>query len=87
MDDIRFDCDLLLMKKSAVVVLIALLMGAIVLLGTTAQNEGCLPWQERVGVGDGVFGEREDVTRCSGSRFPWGSVLLPVATAGPSLRI
>ena len=87
MDDIRVGCDRLGMKKGAVVVLVGLLLGAIVLLGTTAQNEGCLPWQERVGVGDGVFGEQEDVSRCSGSRWPWGTVLIPVAAAGPRFAI
>jgi hypothetical protein len=47
---------------------------AVVLLDLTAQNEGCLPWQERAGVGDGVFGEQEDVSRCSGSRLGvWAS--------------
>jgi hypothetical protein len=67
------------MKKATVVALIAGLFFAVLLLGATAQNEGCLPWQERVGVGDGVFGEQEDITRCSGSWFPFGSVSRPVA--------
>jgi hypothetical protein len=46
------------------------------LLAFTVENEGCLPWQERVGYGDGAFGEQTDVSRCDGSWFPFGSALL-----------
>jgi hypothetical protein len=63
------------MRKVALAALLALLLVSIVLLGTTTQNEGCLPWQERVGYGDGVFGDDEDVSRCAGSRLPFGAVM------------
>jgi hypothetical protein len=33
-------------------------------LALTAQNEGCLPWQERVGYGDGPLGEQQDYSAC-----------------------
>jgi hypothetical protein len=62
-------------KKAGIAALIVALGLAVVLLGLTAQNEGCLPWQERVGFGDGVFGEQDDVSRCSGSRLPFGSAV------------
>jgi hypothetical protein len=71
------------MRKVALAAVIGVLLLAIVLLGTTAQNEGCLPWQERVGYGDGVFGDGEDVSRCSGSRLPFGSVARPAARVLP----
>ena len=63
-------------RKFAIAAAIAALFAAVMLLGATAQNEGCLPWQERVGISDGVFGEQEDITRCSGSRLPFGSTVL-----------
>jgi hypothetical protein len=65
--------DNLLVKKVALSAVIVVLFLALVLLGATTRNEGCLPWQERVGYGDGVFGDGEDVSRCSGSRLPFGS--------------
>ena len=34
------------------------------LLALTAQNEYCLPWQERVGYGDGPLGEGQDFSTC-----------------------
>ena len=49
------------------VMLAALIVGLLVctmLLGITAQNEGCLPWQERVGYGDGPFGDQQDYSTC-----------------------
>jgi hypothetical protein len=62
-------------KRAGIAGLIVALALAVILLGFTAQNEGCLPWQERVGFGDGVFGEQDDVSRCSGSWFPFGSAV------------
>jgi hypothetical protein len=50
-------------KLAVVVVLIALLLGTM-LLAASAQNEYCLPWQERVGHGDGVLGPDDDYTTC-----------------------
>jgi hypothetical protein len=66
---------LCLVKRAGIAGLIVALALAVILLGLTAQNEGCLPWQERVGFGDGVFGEQDDVSRCSGSRLPFGSAV------------
>ena len=48
---------------------IALILVVTVLLAATVKNEGCLPWQERVG--------RENATRCSGSWFPFGWAIPP----------
>jgi len=45
------------------VVLVALLLGTM-LLASSAQNEYCLPWQERVGHGDGPLGPDQDYTDC-----------------------
>ena len=46
-----------------VLVVAALLLGTM-LLALTAQNEGCLPWQERVGYGDGPLGQQQDYSTC-----------------------
>ena len=69
----RVACDTVHVKWAIVIVILGL---AVLLLGTTVKNEGCLPWQERVGYGDGTFGEGRDVSRCSGSWFPFGSAFL-----------
>jgi hypothetical protein len=50
-------------RVTLAVLLVALLLGTM-LLGMSAQNEGCLPWQERVGYGDGPFGESQDYSTC-----------------------
>ena len=50
-------------KIAIVVVLVALLLSTM-LLAASAQNEYCLPWQERVGHGDGVLGPDNDYTTC-----------------------
>ena len=62
-------------KLAMIAIAIALVFA---LLAFTVKNEGCLPWQERVGYGDGTFGEQEDVSRCDGSWFPFGSALVLV---------
>ena len=72
------DGDTLLVKKISIATGIVALLLALLLLGATTKNEGCLPWQQRVGYGDGTFGEGEDVSRCSGSRLPFGWTALPV---------
>ena len=51
-------------RKVAITVVLIALMLATVLLAASAQNEYCLPWQERVGHGDGVFGPDQDYTTC-----------------------
>ncbi|MDH4178808.1 MAG: hypothetical protein OEV72_14660 [Thermoleophilia bacterium] len=61
------------MKFAIIAVGIALVVA---LLALTVRNEGCLPWQDRVGYGDGTFGEEEDFSRCDGSWFPFGVTLL-----------
>jgi RsiW-degrading membrane proteinase PrsW (M82 family) len=50
-------------KVTLAVLVVALLLGTM-LLGFSAQNEYCLPWQERVGQGDGPLGPDEDFTAC-----------------------
>jgi hypothetical protein len=50
-------------KIAILVVLVALFLSTIV-LAASAQNEYCLPWQERVGHGDGVLGPDDDYTTC-----------------------
>ncbi|HJW74351.1 MAG TPA: hypothetical protein VJ787_01600 [Thermoleophilia bacterium] len=70
--------DTLLVKNAAIATGIVALLLALLLLGATTKNEGCLPWQERVGVGDGVFGEGQDFSKCAGSRLPFGWAALPV---------
>jgi hypothetical protein len=50
-------------RVAFVLVIVALLLGTI-LLAMTARNEYCLPWQERVGHGDGPLGPGEDYSTC-----------------------
>ena len=47
-----------------IVLAIAVTMAAIGLLALSVQNEGCLPWEERVGICDGPFGPQEDISSC-----------------------
>lgn len=54
----------MLVKRFALLVVIVGLMLAMTMVALTAQNEGCFPWQERVGIGDGPFGPQEDITTC-----------------------
>lgn len=51
-------------RRVSITLVLLLLLGSIMLLGLTAQNEGCLPWQERVGYGDGPFGDNQDYSTC-----------------------
>ncbi|MGH3064842.1 MAG: hypothetical protein ACRDOF_00925 [Gaiellaceae bacterium] len=44
-------------------VVLALLL-ATMLLAFSAQNDYCLPWQERVGHGDGPLGPNQDFSAC-----------------------
>jgi hypothetical protein len=45
------------------VAILAVLTGAMLLL-SVAQNDGCLPWQERVGVHGDTFAGVEGNTHC-----------------------
>lgn len=51
--------------------MIAIIVAVVALLAVSVKNEGCLPWQERVGL--------EGSTHCDGSWFPfgWAAVRLP----------
>jgi hypothetical protein len=51
------------MRVLVAVAVLAVLVGAILLL-SVAQNDGCLPWQERVGTPGDTFGGVKDNTRC-----------------------
>ena len=61
------DDTVLVKRDTGFVVMIALIVLVVALLAASVGNEGCLPWQERVG-GEGA-------TRCSGSWFPIGSAI------------
>ena len=50
-------------RVTLAVLVVALLLGTM-LLGFSAQNEYRLPWQERVGYGDGPLGPDQDFTAC-----------------------
>ncbi|HUG65518.1 MAG TPA: hypothetical protein VMK83_09900 [Gaiellaceae bacterium] len=52
------------MKRFLVVLGIAALFGFIVLVAGTAQNQGCLPWQEPVRVGGGPFSDDRGQRLC-----------------------
>jgi hypothetical protein len=45
------------MRKMFIALAIAALMGLILLVGGTAQNQGCLPWKTPVHVGGSAFSE------------------------------
>lgn len=51
-------------RKLSTVVALAVILGAVMLIALSARNDYCLPWQERVGYGDGPLGEGEDFSRC-----------------------
>jgi hypothetical protein len=51
------------MRILVAVAVLAVLTGAMLLL-SVAQNDGCLPWQERVGTPGDTFGGVEGSTRC-----------------------
>lgn len=60
---VRSDIALMSRRVTLAVLVVALLLGTM-LLGFSAQNDYCLPWQERVGRGDGPLGPDQDVTAC-----------------------
>jgi hypothetical protein len=53
----------MLRRLTLAVVVLALLFGTM-LLAFSARNGGCLPWQERVGYGDGPLGPGQDFSTC-----------------------
>jgi hypothetical protein len=60
---VRTDISLMTRRVTIAVLVVALLLGTM-LLGFSAKNEYCLPWQERVGHGDGPLGPGQDFTAC-----------------------
>ena len=67
MGDSGFRCWLhisVMTRKVTVAVFVVALLVATMLLGFSAQNEYCLPWQERVGHGDGPLRPGEDFSAC-----------------------
>ena len=55
--------SVVLRRVTLAALLAALLLGTM-LLAYSAQNDGCLPWQERVGYGDGPLGRQDDFSAC-----------------------
>lgn len=51
-------------RKLSTLVALAVLLGAVMLAALSARNDYCLPWQERVGYGDGPLGVGEDFSAC-----------------------
>lgn len=51
-------------RKTAVAVALAALFLGVMMLALTARNDYCLPWQERVGYGDGPLGPGQDYSTC-----------------------
>jgi hypothetical protein len=51
-------------RKTAVAAAVATLFLAVMLLALSARNGYCLPWQERVGYGDGPLGGGQDFSTC-----------------------
>ena len=44
-------------SKVFIAFVIAVVMGAVLFVGSVVQNKGCMPWQEAVTVGGAVFSE------------------------------
>jgi len=51
-------------RRLSVVLALTVLFAAVVLLALSARNDYCLPWQQRVGYGDGPLGEGQDYSHC-----------------------
>jgi hypothetical protein len=51
-------------RRISIVAALVVLLGAVMLLALSARNDYCLPWQERVGYGDGPLGEGQDFSAC-----------------------
>ena len=51
-------------RRLGVGLLVAVVVGAVVLFALSARNDYCLPWQERVGYGDGPLGSGRDWSDC-----------------------
>ena len=51
-------------RKAVVVVAVGALLLSVMLLAFSARNDYCLPWQERVGYGDGPLGSGQDYSVC-----------------------
>jgi hypothetical protein len=51
-------------RKISTVAALVVLLGAVMLLALSARNDYCLPWQERVGYGDGPLGDGQDFSAC-----------------------
>lgn len=68
--------DTVLVKRdTGFVAMVVLIVLTVALLAASVKNEGCLPWQERVG--------RSDSSRCDGSWFPFGWAALPLPQVAP----
>ena len=51
-------------RRVTIAVVVVVLLFATLLLGFSAENGYCLPWQERVGRGDGPLGPAQDFSTC-----------------------
>ena len=45
------------MSKVFIAFVVAVVMGAVLFVGSVVQNKGCMPWQTAVTTGGGVFSE------------------------------
>jgi hypothetical protein len=52
------------MRKFAVAAVVAVVLLLAMVAMSMAQNDGCLPWQESVGIEGSPFSGTEDVRRC-----------------------
>lgn len=51
-------------RRISTVAALVVLVGAVMLLALSVRNDYCLPWQERVGYGDGPLGDGQDFSAC-----------------------
>jgi hypothetical protein len=51
-------------RRTATALIVLAILAAGLLFTLSARNDFCLPWQERVGYGDGAVGPGEDYSAC-----------------------
>ena len=52
------------MQRVTIAAIVIALLAGTMLLAFSARNEYCLPWQDRVGHGDGPLGPDQDFSAC-----------------------
>jgi hypothetical protein len=51
-------------RRTTTALIVVAILAAGLFFALSAQNDFCLPWQERVGYGDGAIGPGDDYSAC-----------------------